>query len=204
MSIGYGAGDHRMFVVDLVKESLVGPQPQAIVCPGARRLNSKIPQCLRNYNTILNHLIVRHRLQEKLQDCFDPRLSKEKKKEVLDKVDEEAKDNMLHAEKHCRKIKCGKIPFSPEASLWIKRTQFYRSLLRFWTGKSKNRGNLKRAACRCSVRQPFSLSPEQIGARLRECKAQLRFFKVHGQRFRNQHLNRRLEAARDKRDEESE
>ena len=30
------------------------------------------------------------------------------------------------------------------------------------------------------------------------------FFKVHGQRYRNQHLNRRLEAARDKRDEETE
>jgi hypothetical protein len=65
-----------MFVVDLVKESMVDLQPQANVRPGVCRLNSKIPQCLRNYNTILNHLIVRHLLQEKLQDCFDPRLSK--------------------------------------------------------------------------------------------------------------------------------
>ena len=74
MPIGYGACDHRMLVVNLVKESLVGPQPQAIVHPGACRLNSKIPQCLQNYNAILNHLIVWHHLKEKLQDCFNPRL----------------------------------------------------------------------------------------------------------------------------------
>eukprot|EP00956_Cyclotella_meneghiniana_P010074 scaffold13929_cov79-Cyclotella_meneghiniana.AAC.4 len=204
MPVGYGAGDHRMFVVDLVKESLVGPQPQAIVRPGARRLNSKIPTSLRNYNRTLEELISRHKLREKLQECFDPKMSKEERKERLDKVDEEARQYMLHAEKTCRKLKCGQIPFSPEASLWIKRTQFYRSLLRFLNGKGKNRGNLKRAARRCKIRNPFSLTAEEVGARLRECKNQCKHFKIHGQRYRTQHLNKRLEAAREKQDEEAE
>eukprot|EP00956_Cyclotella_meneghiniana_P027275 scaffold60862_cov41-Cyclotella_meneghiniana.AAC.5 len=157
MPVGYGAGDHRMFVDDLVKESLVGTQPQAIVRPGARRLNSKIPECLNNYNKMLERLLEQHKLHEKLHSCFDEDLSREEKKERLDKIDEEAKQYMLHAEKTCRKIKCGQIPFSPEASLWIKRTQFYRSLLRFWNGKGKNRSNLKRAAQRCNRSKTHSL-----------------------------------------------
>jgi hypothetical protein len=51
---------------------------------------------------------------------------------------------MLNAEKKCRRIKSGRIPFSPEAALWIWRTQVYRSLIRYHDGLMQNRGNLKR------------------------------------------------------------
>jgi hypothetical protein len=193
-----------MFVVDLVKESMVGARPQAIVRPGARRLNSKIPQCLKNYNDRLKQLLNRHKLGHKLEECMDLRLEKGEVKEKLDKVDDVATECMIHAEKKCRKMKCGTIPFSPEASLWIKRTQFYRSLLRFLAGKGRNRGNLKRAARRCKVSKPFSLSVEEVAIRLKECKAQCYYFKVHGQKYRTHHLNKRLEAAREKQDEEAE
>ena len=50
MPIGYGIGDHRMIVVYINKESMIGAHPQAVVRPGAHRLNSKIPSCLKNYN----------------------------------------------------------------------------------------------------------------------------------------------------------
>lgn len=121
MPVGYGVRDHCMFVVDLVKESLVGAQPQAIVRPGARRLSSKIPECLRKYNKKPEQMIDQHHLREKLQDCLNPNLSEAERTVKLDKVDDEAKQYMIHAEKLCRKIKCGQIPFLPEASLWIKR-----------------------------------------------------------------------------------
>ena len=110
MPVGYRVGDHRMFVVDLVKESLVGAQPQAIMRPRARRLNRKIPECLHNYNKQLEHMIDQHRLREKLQDCLDPKLTEAERTVKLDKVDAEAKQYMLHVEKLCRKIKCGRIP----------------------------------------------------------------------------------------------
>jgi exonuclease III len=204
MPIGYGVGDHRLFVVDLVKESLVGEQPQAIVRPGARRLNSKIPQCLKRYNGKLKVLLNKHRLGHKLEECMDLSLDKPVVKEKMDKVDVVATECMIHAEKKCRKLKCGSIPFSPEASLWIKRTQFYRSLLRFHSGKGRNRGNFKRAARRCKISKPFSLSREEVAAKLRECRAQCNYFRVHGQKYRTQHLNKRLEAARERQDEEAE
>lgn len=204
MLVGYGVGDHCMFVVDLVKESLVGAQPQAIMRPGARRLNSKIPECLRNYNKQLEQMIDQHHLREKLQDCLDPKLTVAERKVKLDKVDAEATQYMLHVEKLCRKIKCGQIPFSPKASLWIKRAQFYRSLLRFHNRKGKNKGNLKHAARRCKIKNPFSLLPEEIGARLRECKLSAAILRFTGTSTQKQHLNHHLEAARERQDEEVE
>lgn len=111
---------------------------------------------------------------------------------------------MLHIKKICRKFRNRTIPFSPEASIWIKRSQFYLTLLRFNTGEGSNQGNLKRAARRCKVSHPFSLTIEEISQRLQECKRQCKHFQVHGRKYRTQHLNRRLKAAREKQDEEAE
>jgi hypothetical protein len=59
--------------------------------------------------------------------------SSDKSKEVivkeLNKLDKEGEKYMKRAEKKFRKLKSGRIPFSPEASLWIRQSQVYRSLL---------------------------------------------------------------------------
>ncbi|KAL7521202.1 hypothetical protein ACHAWX_005896 [Stephanocyclus meneghinianus] len=111
---------------------------------------------------------------------------------------------MHHAEKHCRKLKSGRIPFSPEAAMWIKRTLCYRALLRYWAGKIKNRGNLKRQARRCKIQDPFSLSIQSVADRLAQCRARCQYFMIHGQRHRRHHLTKRLHAARDRKDEDGE
>jgi hypothetical protein len=58
---------------------------------------------------------------------------------------------MLNAEKKCRRIKSGKIPFSPEAALWIRQTQIYRLLLQFHDGRIRNRGNLNQTVRWCGI-----------------------------------------------------
>jgi hypothetical protein len=204
LPVGFGVGDHRMFVVDFTLKSMVGEDPKIIAHPQARRLNSRIPSCHRKYIQIFESLIAKHRLIDKLNEAHVADVSPEVRKEKIDKIDEIGKDCMLHAEKKCRKIRSGTIPFSPEASLWIKRCQFYRSLLRFWAGRKKNRGNLKRAARRCKIANPFSLTPEEVSMRLRECKNRLKHFKIHGQKYRSQHLRRRLDAAKESGDDEAE
>ena len=50
-------------------------------------------------------------------------------KRRINKVDEDAGQYMQHAEHKYRKIKSGRITFSPEASKWLTHCQVYRSLL---------------------------------------------------------------------------
>lgn len=71
------------------------------------------------------------------------------------------KEIMLHAEKKCHPVSSGRIPFSDEASIWIRHLQVYQSLLNYHAGKVTNRGNLKRAA-RDNAR---SLSPCSLSIR---------------------------------------
>ena len=83
---------------------------------------------------------------------------------------------MRRAEKKCRRIRSGRIPFSPEASIWIKRTQCYRSILRWHAGQIKNRGNLKRTARRVGIREPLKLSVEEVKAILEYYKERCNHF----------------------------
>ncbi len=101
---------------------------------------------------------------------------------ALNKLDKKGETYMKHAEKKCRKLKSGRILFSPEVSLWIQQSQMYRSLLRWHAGKIRNRGNLWRIAQRCQINAPFQLTVDDIKLRLRICKEKCDYFWKHGKR----------------------
>jgi hypothetical protein len=52
MPAGYGIGDHRLFVVDIVSSSIIGTDPPRIQRPTARRLNTRLPNVAERYATI--------------------------------------------------------------------------------------------------------------------------------------------------------
>ena len=117
MPVGYGVGDHRMFIIDIPIESLIGVDPIKIVPPEARRLNSRLPYVEDNYIEDLEDNITDHRLLERLYDAHTNSSTFEEVAEKVEKIDAEGKDYMRHAEKICRKIKSCKIPYSPKSSL---------------------------------------------------------------------------------------
>jgi hypothetical protein len=110
---------------------------------------------------------------------------------------------MIHAEKMCRKIKCCRIPYSPEASIWIRRAQVYYSIIRWHKGQIWNRGNLKQAARRCNIQNPMGLSMAEVLLRVDECKRECKFYQENGKRFQTKHLNERMRLAQECNDEEA-
>jgi hypothetical protein len=110
---------------------------------------------------------------------------------------------MRYAEKHCQKIKSGRIPFSPEASLWIRRTQVYQPLLKYHAGKIRNRGNLNRMARRCNIPGAFSLSIKEIYFRLKACVGKWEYFRRNRKYYRRKHLYNQLDTTKEKEDEEA-
>ena len=170
-------------------ESIEGINPVKIVRPASQRLNSRLPECRKAYVASLESNIVQHRLLECLQAAHTGGFPVEETARRVIAIVKEGKTYMRHAEKICRKIKCCKIPFSPEASIWIHRVQVYYSLLQYHRGGIKNWGNLKRAARRCNIPNPLSLSIPNILACLRECKRACTFYQEHGQHFCHKHLN---------------
>ncbi len=109
-----------------------------------------------------------------------------------------------HVERKCWQIKSGRIPFSPEAALWIKRTQVYQSLLKHHAGRIKKKGNLKQDACCCGIDNTVSISLEETKAHLIMCIKRCDHFQKHGQLYQQKHLYQCLTAAKEKDVEEAE
>jgi len=131
---GYGVGDHRLFVVDFLTSSLVGTSPVKIVRPSARRLNTRLPFVTERYARQLKKNIEQHRLLEKLEQVGASNLSHDEASRRVNAIDKDSKQYMVNAERKCRKIKSGTIPFTPETAALLRRRQLYQSLLRYQRG----------------------------------------------------------------------
>lgn len=136
-------GDHRLFQVDFRASSLIGNAPPKIIRAPSRRLNTKIPWIAENYNKNLERSFVEHRMNTRLLEASESSQTASEVKRKVDKIDVGSSQYKRNAEKKCRKIKSGRIPFSPEASIWIRRRQVYESLLWYKQGKIRNRSNLR-------------------------------------------------------------
>jgi hypothetical protein len=90
------------------------------------------------------------------------------------------------------------------ASMWIKQTQVYQSLLKYHNGRIRNRGNLKRSARRCGIIGSMSILQEEMNELLNACIKQCNHFRKHGMSYRRKHLQQRLTAAREKEDKKGE
>ena len=115
MPAGYGIGDHWLFVIDVLTSSLIDYIPPKIVRAAAQRLNTTIPSAVDNCVGRLEDLIVDHKLIERVGDAHETASSKANLKWKLDIIDNEQNEYMTCSEKKCRRIKSGRIPFSPES-----------------------------------------------------------------------------------------
>jgi hypothetical protein len=66
MPFGYGIGNNRTFILDILIKSLVGVDPIKIAQPAGRQLNSRLLGCSQLYIDSLEGNITRHCLLEQL------------------------------------------------------------------------------------------------------------------------------------------
>ncbi len=85
-------------------------------------------------------------------------------------VDGNSMQFMKHTKKKCRRLKSGRICFSPKSVMWIKGEQIYKSLVEYHLGWNKNRGSLKRAARKQGIKKPFQISMAGLKTQLEVCK----------------------------------
>jgi hypothetical protein len=203
MPAGFGVGDHRLFVIDFVTKDLVGEAPPKVVRPASRRLNTKLPGVSEAYCNMLEKEIIKHRLIEWTGEAYERSRSKMDLRNRLNQIDKKLGEYMRYAEKKCRKIKSGRIAFSPKAALWICRLQVYRSILKYHAGRIRNRGNLKRAARWCDISNPLSILIREVYLCIKTCASQCDYFWQNGKYYRRKHLYNRLDAAKEREDEEA-
>jgi hypothetical protein len=80
----------------------------------------KVPRCSEAYIKDLDNNIIWHCLIERLHEVHASNWTHKEEQRRVCRIDNNGKEYMKHAEKVCRKTKCCWIPYSPEASIWIR------------------------------------------------------------------------------------
>ncbi len=112
MPVGFGVGDHRLFVVDFQEASLVGTALFGIKRFASRHLNTKVSSgATQKYLKQLVENLLRHHLIERLGRLHTTHKSQCAFWRGLNKRDRQRWDIVLNTEKKCQRIKSGCIPF---------------------------------------------------------------------------------------------
>ena len=133
-----------------------------------------------NYSNVLENLVVSHLPTEHMAAAHNARSSKVIVNKIIEIIHQEGVQYMHHAEHKFHFIKSGRIPFSPDSSIWIRRCQVYRSILRYHAGKMKNWSNLKRSDWRCGIGGLLQMSLKDIHDCLQVAHNKCKYFRKHG------------------------
>ena len=162
MPFHFGLGDHRGVLVDIPIASFIGSALRKIVKPRGRRLQCNNDDTIERYNTALELYCLQHRITKKIRTLLHTvHTSKDKLKQQLDAIDKVLGEGMIAAEKKCRKLKAGEVPFSPEIATAGDHIKLWGLVIRHKKGKNINTRHIRRVANKCDVTKPLARTLEE-------------------------------------------
>jgi hypothetical protein len=117
-----GVGDHRVFIMHIKSDSILGDMFPHVLLATRRLLNCASDRIKNNYIQDLNQLSNRHLIFKKLLviDQASPTISCAQVQLRMNKVNLELEQFMKPSEQTCHKFKHDNIEWSPQAGVWIK------------------------------------------------------------------------------------
>ena len=167
----FGVGDHRAILLDIPVYSLLGGDIHKIVRPTSRRLTCSNPEVMEKYNELLETYCIQHKIQKKLYLLFPPHFpptpSQSRAIEIIDRV---LGEGMEYAERKCRKIRVGEVPFSEKIAKVGYKIKLWRLVLRHKATNNVNTCTIRRAAKRCGLKKVLSTSLNRAWQNLKKAK----------------------------------
>jgi hypothetical protein len=108
--------EHRCLWFDVVISTIFGHKMPPIIRPPARRVKCNDPRIVNRFNDLYLHHLVEHKLHQRafaleIQASYPLAPTLQKEAEDLDLL---RMDDIKHADRQCRKLQMGGIPFSFE------------------------------------------------------------------------------------------
>ena len=193
----FGVGDHRAIILDIPIHSLLGGDIHKIARPTARRLVCSSPEVREKYNEILELYCIQHRIQNKLYSLFPPTYppssTAANTMEVIDRV---LGEGMSYAEKKCRKIRAGAVPFSDKLAKAGHQIKLWRLVVRHKVTNSVNTRTIRRVAKRCNLQSVLSVTLVVAKEKLAQAHSDYLQLKKIAHRLRYEFLCEREENAK--------
>ena len=167
-----GVGDHRVFVLDILSESILDDVFPRVVPAAHRLLNCNSDHIRNSYIPVLNQLVCRHRIFRKFLyiDRSSDILPIAQIQLSLNKVDQELEEFMKASERKSHRFKRNLIEWSPYAGEWIHRRWLLVRIHKFLKGKIRDPRNLFRDCQKHGVKHPLLITMDELRAEFLVCK----------------------------------
>jgi len=170
--------DHRVLWVDLTFHTAFGHDLLPIPSAAARRLKLHCPDTKGRFIRTYRKEVSRHNLPDRMLRLEQVMTSPPSKEhidefETIDRLNVEA---ILYADKKCRKLRMGTIPFSPQMQEPMDLLRYIDLLIRRREGRTVNSRYIRRVRRRVKDTTLFRLSMEDLVAERR--RVNLRYIKA--------------------------
>ena len=162
--------DHRALWIDIPMSVALGHEVAEIQRPAARRLKNNDPRVRNRYLKLYSEALKENQLFERL-DCLTRRISNPpssadvKEYNIIDRLRTCA---MLKAERHCRTLKMGGVPFSPDYNATRKRIAAWSLLVKRLEGGRVNSRFLQRKMHQADITEYSTITLEQASEERKE------------------------------------
>ena len=193
-----GVGDHRVFVIDITSDSVLGANLPRVIPLAGRCLNCASERIKQAYIAVLNQLINRHRVFRKLlqTDTASAHISPASLQLRMNKIDLEMEQFMKSAERESHKIKRSIIEWSPYTRVWVRRRWLLQRVRKFMAGDIRDPRNLFRECHSRGVKDPHQIRHDELSAEFYVCKQNLELLAKHGPHFRLRFLKQLVTKAK--------
>jgi hypothetical protein len=164
------ASDHRAIWIDIPLAQLLGTSNAPLWKPQARRLKCEDPTLIREFTKLRLEYLHKASGLTKWKDIKSRNnLQKEADWPLLIKeLDQIRTESIQFADKHCRKLNMGEVPWSPEIQKTMNNISYLqRCRLRYVNGYNINSRTLYKCFQKTSYTEPLT-QPEEIISRLKE------------------------------------
>ena len=190
-----GIGDHRPILVDFSSDDILQEQSVKIKVPEMRRLQCDNPVVLQRYNERLEELFRQHKVLDKVRELnpWHTTMSNREWIENTERLDLAKQDLMRAAEKRCRKLCTGGIPFSPEVEVAKRRVSVWKKVIFRKEGGRTQKKYIRRLARSCGIQSPFQCTLEAAKRNLATAEHELEAILPKAEDLRIQFLRSREE-----------
>ena len=155
----FGVGDHQAILLDIPQHSLIGGTIHQISKPTARRLQCNRSEVQQKYANNLEIYCAKHRIQKKIYSLFMPIFPATKETtRVMEVIDKVLTEGMISAEKKCRKIRAGAVPFSEKLATSGRCIEVWNLVIRHKERNQVNTRVIRRKAKKAGLKQVLAVS----------------------------------------------
>ena len=188
----FGIGDHRPILVDFSSEAILQEQSIQVKIPEMRRLQCDNPVILDRYISRLEALCLQHKIPTKQRALHSSQSSLSdvewiRQTESLDSI---KRDLMRAAEKKCRRLRTGGLPYSPELEVARRRVWVWKKVIYRKEGGRIQKSYVRRRGRSCGIDRPFHRTLEEAQVKLTQAQEELNRITPQAPELRSKYLDR--------------